>query len=436
MAIVAIFLSSILGQFASSQASSQTLPASARLVFIDTVETCPNMDDLVKCRDQTAEEYRKSGAKVLRRSERDIHEWLKAAGRRFEEAEQAYRYIAFARSLDADMIGGVSYYVRSPSEISAFGDDAGPQFFGWGYNLRTCEKSEGIRMEENGTRIGARPIYLSTTTFARGANQVWSIQTKLTPTRHLWNAGPSRGSGYEAAIGVELEPTGNRVIEVYKLTPASRLGIEAGDLIVSLNGNPIANPEDANNAMGSIREGDTVDVTWKHRDRLESASVKPLNWNEFIYRKQSGLLGRKVPNLDATDINGREVSLLQFKGNIIVLNFWATWCGPCRKELPCLQLMSEALSAEPVIWLNVSVDEDEKVWRKYVSANCLSGVQIRAPQWARRFFVDSLPTTFAIDAKGVFCEYIHSDAASIALGMALDYRKQIAKREKEHKTSR
>lgn len=70
--------------------------------------------------------------------------------------------------------------------------------------------------------------------------------------------------------------------------------------------------------------------------------------------------------------NGKENKLSDHKGKVLFLNFWATWCGPCRKELPDLSSISEQLKGKNFRMIGVSVDEDQNALSKFLTANKIS----------------------------------------------------------------
>lgn len=102
--------------------------------------------------------------------------------------------------------------------------------------------------------------------------------------------------------------------------------------------------------------------------------------------------------------DGADVALGDFKGKVLVVNFWATWCAPCIEELPSLARLSAALKAENVEVLALSVDrlENEKI-RKFLDANGAESLALYKDEGmvlARDFKVRGLPTTVVIDAEG------------------------------------
>lgn len=434
MIVLTLLLASIFGEAVSTQAAAQSQPVRARLVFIDTPENCPNMDDLNKCRDLSIEEYRKHNVEVLRKSWVDVERWLMSDGTNFRNAERPYQYIALARSLEADMIGGISYYAADALGAAApLEESSDTRFNSWGYNLRWCVRAIGPLGKKH-LRGEAVPILTLPFQLAeRNHERIWSIPTKIEPARPFWGGGPSRISGFDAMIGIKFEPGENRVQRVLKRTPASRLGIAVGDRVVSLDGKSIDSPNEAFDVMHNVTQGQSIEVTWRHDGQIQTSTVTPINENDYAYEQKRRMFGKKIPELSGWDINDKRVSVADFAGSVVVLNFWATWCGPCREELTYLQMMAEELSTERVVWINVSIDDDEKIWRRFVLDNRLSGIQVRAPEWASELFVSGFPTTFIIDVTGILRYEANSEFASLAIGLIEEHREKAQTRVKKRR---
>ena len=109
-----------------------------------------------------------------------------------------------------------------------------------------------------------------------------------------------------------------------------------------------------------------------------------------------------APPFTAKTLDGRTVSLDGLHGQVVLLDFWATWCVPCRQFLPRLQKLAADLKEEPFTLVSVSWDEDEDAWKNYVAANGMTWPQVldASHQLSNTYGVDALPHYFTIDADG------------------------------------
>ena len=112
---------------------------------------------------------------------------------------------------------------------------------------------------------------------------------------------------------------------------------------------------------------------------------------------------RMAPGFTLKDSTGKQVSLSDYKGKIVLLNFWATWCGPCKIEIPWFIEFEQRYKDKGFAVLGVSMDEEG--WdavKPYLDANKVNyRVVVGNDTVAQQFGgVDSLPTTFLIDQTG------------------------------------
>jgi thiol-disulfide isomerase/thioredoxin len=77
----------------------------------------------------------------------------------------------------------------------------------------------------------------------------------------------------------------------------------------------------------------------------------------------------KTPALALPDLEGRETTLAQFKGKVVVLNFWATWCEPCRAEMPSMQKLADKFGPDKLVVLGVNYQEGEPRIRRFLTQN-------------------------------------------------------------------
>ncbi len=116
---------------------------------------------------------------------------------------------------------------------------------------------------------------------------------------------------------------------------------------------------------------------------------------------------RMAPPFSLRTIDNREVSLEDLAGKVVLIDFWATWCGPCREALPHVREIAKQFAGEPLVVLSISLDRDgdEQKWRQFVEKNEMTWMQARDGGFdgpiAKLFSVESIPHTFTIDADGV-----------------------------------
>jgi thiol-disulfide isomerase/thioredoxin len=109
-----------------------------------------------------------------------------------------------------------------------------------------------------------------------------------------------------------------------------------------------------------------------------------------------------TPVLALDDLEGRRVDLKALKGRVVVVNFWATWCEPCRDEMPSLERLRERLAGRPLEVLAVNYGEGNVKVRRFLQSQRLSLPVLLDPdtQVARAWRAGGLPMTFLVDAKG------------------------------------
>lgn len=78
-------------------------------------------------------------------------------------------------------------------------------------------------------------------------------------------------------------------------------------------------------------------------------------------------VGQAVPDITLTGLNGSKTTLAAYRGKLVVFNAWATWCPPCRREMPSLERLSKTLDTEHFAVLGVSVDEEERGVSEYLT---------------------------------------------------------------------
>jgi peroxiredoxin len=134
----------------------------------------------------------------------------------------------------------------------------------------------------------------------------------------------------------------------------------------------------------------------------------------YISEPQLGR-ARMAPPFEFTTIDGRHYSLDDLQGKVVLIDFWATWCGPCREALPSIQHIAQKFSGQPLVVLSISLDTDEGKWKSFVAEHKMTWMQARDAGWngaiATRFSVHAIPHTFSIDSDGVLQDEHVGDGA-------------------------
>ncbi len=112
---------------------------------------------------------------------------------------------------------------------------------------------------------------------------------------------------------------------------------------------------------------------------------------------------RLAPAFEVTALDGSKFNLDAMGGRVVLIDFWATWCGPCNEELPHLRKIAKEFSGDPFVMISVSWDEDEAKWKEFIQKNGMTWVQYRDAdhKLANEFGVTAIPHYFTIDSDGV-----------------------------------
>lgn len=126
-------------------------------------------------------------------------------------------------------------------------------------------------------------------------------------------------------------------------------------------------------------------------------------------REAPAIEGNPAPDFTLNDLSGRPVQLSSLKGKVVLLNFWATWCPPCRQEIPSMVGLNRAMQGKPFQMLAVSIDEGgkeavEAFFRK--SGQTLPALLDTDGKVARMYGTTGVPETFILDAKGVILKKV------------------------------
>ena len=113
-------------------------------------------------------------------------------------------------------------------------------------------------------------------------------------------------------------------------------------------------------------------------------------------------LKKQAPAFEVTALDGTRFNLDAMGGRVVLIDFWATWCGPCNAELPNVKRIAKDFAGEPLVILSVSWDSDDAKWRQFIQKNEMTWMQYRDADHSlsNAFGVDAIPHYFVIDTDG------------------------------------
>ncbi|MCL1115332.1 TlpA family protein disulfide reductase [Shewanella basaltis] len=115
--------------------------------------------------------------------------------------------------------------------------------------------------------------------------------------------------------------------------------------------------------------------------------------------------------VDFTNATGKPVNFEHYKGKVVIVNLWATWCPPCVRELPALHRLTQTLNADQFVLLPISIDADTAMVKPFLAEIGLSAFNSYFdPQQDLRdvFPLDTIPATFILNEQGELVAYVRS----------------------------
>src|SRR5262247_115565 len=131
-------------------------------------------------------------------------------------------------------------------------------------------------------------------------------------------------------------------------------------------------------------------------------------------------VGAPVPALQVQSLSGKKIDVASYRGRVLLLDVWASWCGPCKQELPMLDAMAKRLKAQGIDVLAVSVDQERANVDKFLKGHgrwALTIAHDPAGAIAERLQPDKMPTSYVVDRSGIVryvnAGFVPDDAAVI-----------------------
>ena len=130
------------------------------------------------------------------------------------------------------------------------------------------------------------------------------------------------------------------------------------------------------------------------------------SWGWLLKQHLDGLAasaeGLMCPEFTVSDEDGNLVTMSSLKGDILVLDFWASWCKPCCEEMPSLKKLYRDYRAKGLEIVGISIDEDKKAWQQKVGDLGMNWIQLRdaSREAVKKYVIGPIPHTVLIDPSG------------------------------------
>ncbi|PVX51969.1 thiol-disulfide isomerase/thioredoxin [Balneicella halophila] len=147
--------------------------------------------------------------------------------------------------------------------------------------------------------------------------------------------------------------------------------------------------------------------------KAEADRIKSLTSDEDVIKDVDKFLssaselseGKPSPKFTYPNINGKDVSLDDLKGKLVYIDVWATWCGPCKREIPFLKQLEKDYHNKAVHFVSISIDEKKNDWEKMVKDQDLKGIQLHAKEaWksslVQDYKINGIPRFILLDKEG------------------------------------
>jgi thiol-disulfide isomerase/thioredoxin len=154
-----------------------------------------------------------------------------------------------------------------------------------------------------------------------------------------------------------------------------------------------------------VRMGKNDDASKAFAACADNASAKdPMRMRAKHFAENPTLsLSKMAPAFEVTALDGTKFNLDAMGGKVVLIDFWATWCGPCNEELPHVQKIAKEFAGQPLVIISVSWDSDETRWKEFIQKHEMTWLQYRDADHSlsNRFGINAIPHYFTIDSDGV-----------------------------------
>jgi peroxiredoxin len=168
-------------------------------------------------------------------------------------------------------------------------------------------------------------------------------------------------------------------------------------------------------ALANLRRDDEAKARFEQYVQMKTGDDPEIRRARRYIDRPELARARMAPPFAVTTVDGKRVSLDDFEGKVVLLDFWATWCGPCIRALPHMFDVARKFEGQPLVILSVSLDSDEKKWKEFVAKHKMTWLQYWDGGFegaiSKQFGVTAIPQTFTIDSDGVLKDQHIGDGA-------------------------
>jgi len=136
-------------------------------------------------------------------------------------------------------------------------------------------------------------------------------------------------------------------------------------------------------------------------------------------------IGLVAPNFTQNDQNGKPVSLSDFRGKVVMIDFWATWCGPCVRSIPDVKELRKKYAGTNLVILGVSLDKDLGRWKTFIKSEQMDWIHVADGNFwdnaaAKKYGIESIPSVWIIGPQGqILAKNLRGGQVAPAIAVAM-----------------